>query len=107
MAKRPRKKAAKKKATLRDETIVESPLMRKAVSKGSLEIKEGCPPDQVLGTRATKEPIEDHNDDLRTGNQGPRGAIEQVQASKWSSQGGHPCHQTDRSTINADLRTGY
>ena len=94
------------KAAPRDEIIEESPLTRtKAVSKGSLEIEEGGPTDQVLGTRATKEPIEDHNDDLRTGNQGPRGAIEQVQASKWSSQGGRPCHQTDRSTrANSSVR---
>ena len=83
--------------------IEESPLTKmKAVSKGSLEIEEGGPTDQVLGTRATKEPIEDHNDDLHAGSQRPRGAIEQVQALEGSSQGGRPCHQTDGSTIKED-----
>ena len=42
------------------------------------------------------------NDDLQTGKQGPKGIAEQVQALKWSSQGGRPCHQTDGSTINED-----
>ena len=74
------------KAAPRDEIIEESPLTRtKAVSKGSLEIEEGGPTDQVLD-------IEE-------------GAIEQVQASKRSSHGGRPCHQTDGSTrANSSLR---
>ena len=49
---------------LRGETIEGSLPKLKAVSKGSLEIEEGGPTNQVLGSRATKEPIEDHNDDL-------------------------------------------
>ena len=113
--KKAKRKAARKKAALRKETIEESPLRKiafvkgktiegslpkkKAVIKGSLEVEEGGPTDQVQGTRDNNEPSNDHNDDLGTlpplgvcGNRGPIGAVEQVQASKWSSLGGRPCH---------------
>lgn len=75
------KAVEKKKAVIRKETIAESPLKKivflrgetiegslpkkKAVSKGTLEIEEGGPPDQVLGTRANNDPSKDHNDDLQ------------------------------------------
>ena len=44
-------KAARKKATLKEARN------KVLLEKGPLETEEGCPPDQVLGTRATNEPI--------------------------------------------------
>ena len=79
----------KKIVFLRGETIEGSLPKKDAVEKDSLEIEEGGPMDQVLE-------IEE-------------GAIEQVQASKRSSQGRRPCHQTDgsaRANSSVRLRLG-
>ena len=50
--------------TLKGSLLEEGSPPKKAISKGSPEVKEGCSPDKELGIRATKEPIGDLNDDF-------------------------------------------